>query len=144
MADLDSVKAKVQQLLVDRYNGVSLEKFGEFSLRHESARAFVRVFQPDADGEVFVKVVAPVLFGVTDGPDLWKHVAYHADDYFFGHLSLETDSDGETSIFFTHLLLGDYLDAEELHWALGACLTTANNLDDELQAQFGGRRFHEE
>ncbi len=40
----------------------------------------------------------------------------------------------------THTLLGDYLDEEELHNAVGAVVTTADRLDDELQSRFGGKR----
>ena len=36
--------------------------------------------------------------------------------------------------------LGDYLDEEELHNAVGAVVTTADRLDDELQSRFGGKR----
>jgi hypothetical protein len=40
-----------------------------------------------------------------------------------------------------HTLLGDYLDEEELHWALYQLLNTADKLDDELKQKFGGKRL---
>jgi hypothetical protein len=47
-------------------------------------------------------------------------------------------------IGYSHSLLGDYLDEEELGRAVGGMLFVADNLDDELEKQFGGSRFHEE
>ena len=42
---------------------------------------------------------------------------------------------------FSHTLLGDYLDPEELRSAIGAVATTGNDLDDEVQDRFGGERW---
>lgn len=48
------------------------------------------------------------------------------------------------AIFFTHSLLGDYLDEDELVRAVTGMLVVADEIDDELEKQFGGRRFHDE
>ena len=45
---------------------------------------------------------------------------------------------------FSQRLLGDYLDEEELTHTVVAIAGTADILDDELQAKFGGKRFHED
>jgi len=41
-----------------------------------------------------------------------------------------------------HSLLGDRLDADELVNAVEAVGAMANQLDDELQPRFGGRKFN--
>ena len=53
------------------------------------------------------------------------------------------EEDGSQTGFlqFAYTLLGDYLDEDELGTALWTVLFTADRLDDELQAQFGGRRW---
>lgn len=144
MGDAAAVKAKVQQYLTDAFRSVSIDRSGDFSLRHESARIFVEVTSKSADAPVIVKLTIPVLFGVNSGPELHEYVAFHADDYFFGHFSLESRDDGSTDLFFSHRLLGDYLDEAELEIAVAWMITTANDVDDELQARFGGTKFHED
>jgi hypothetical protein len=52
------------------------------------------------------------------------------------------NDDGRTGILgFEHAILGDHLDAPELHQAVAAVGFTADRLDDELQARFGGKRL---
>lgn len=144
MGDEAAVKIKVQQYLTEAFQSVSIDRSGQYSLRHESARLFVEVTSKGADEPVIVKLTVPLLFGVNNGPELHEHIAFHADDYFFGHLSLEPRSDGSTDIFFSHRLLGDYLDEAELEIAVAWMLGGANEMDDELQARFGGTKFHED
>ena len=143
MGNVDQVKAKVQSYLAQDFSGVTLEDDG-FSLRHGSARAFVRVYQRADDGPIIINITVPLLFGVRDGADLHQYVAFHADDYLFGHLSLYRQEDGRVDVFMTHHLLGDYLDQAELGHAIGGLLVTGNDLDDELQTTFGGNKFHED
>jgi len=91
-----------------------------------------------------VKFLIPVLHEVNDTPEVYEHVAFHSDDYLQGHLSLYRQEDGSLSIFFTHNLLADYIDFEEFARAFFATAGTADDLDDALQPQFGGKRWREE
>ena len=52
------------------------------------------------------------------------------------------EGDEGITVTFSHNLLGDYLDAEELMYAVGGVASSADELDDELVAKFGGRTFH--
>lgn len=47
-----------------------------------------------------------------DQPELHKFVAFHSDDYIFGHLVLIKNSEpaGTDDLIFTHSLFGEYLD----------------------------------
>lgn len=146
MADVAGVSAKVLGYLQEMGIKAVLEGPGEFSVRHGSARVFVEVVSPkpdDVDAPTLVKYTIPLLIGVNDTPDLYEYIAFHADDYVFGHLSLFRTSAGELRVFFTHQLLGDYIDEAEFRHALFGTLSSADTLDDELQARFGGSRFHE-
>lgn len=140
--NLQRVKEKVQSILTSNFT-VGLDRDGDFTIRHESAQGYVRCWQPEGAEHTIVRVEAPVLFGVQATPELFKHVALHAGDYVFGHLYAEETSDG-IMLLYGHSLLGDYLDEQELLRAVGGVIGTANNLDDELQGMFGGKRFHEE
>jgi hypothetical protein len=145
MGDVEAVKAKVQKYLISIFGGVGIDSDGDFWVRRGSARLYLRVVTvgTDADAPTFIILFTPLLRGVNDGPELHKYVAYHADDYRFGHLSLHQNDEGVTFVYFTHQLLGDYLDEPELGYAASGMLGTADEIDDELQVQFGGTRFHE-
>ncbi len=140
MADKALVKAKVQGFLAD---GWSAKLHGDgFVLELESAVMEVRVAQREdtPDGRVLIYLSSPFLWNVPATPEVFKYVALNADNYTFGHLSAYEDDHGSLTLYFSHTLLGDYLDQEELDTAIGAVLNTANDLDDELQKQFGGKR----
>jgi hypothetical protein len=138
------VRDKVQKILSSNFNRVEIDRDGDITLRHESARMFVRCWaKEEDDAPVIVAVESPLLLRVKPTPELFKHIALHSDDYVFGHLSAREGDDG-VLVLFSYNLLGDYLDEEELLRACFGVLGTANDLDDELQSKFGGERFHED
>lgn len=147
MGDTTAVGAKVQAYLQDLELKYMVEGAGEYSLRYNSIQMFIRVWTRDPNetsSPTHVRLMVPLLFGPEGGPELYEYIAFHSDDYVFGHLSLFRTDEGELRVFYTHTLLGDYLDAEEFNRALIGMANVADNLDDELQARFGGTRFHNE
>jgi hypothetical protein len=139
------LKDKVQRYLGDMVGAVQVTPDGDYTFQLESARVFVKCWIWEGPGAGIVSITAPLLMGCKASPELFEHVALHADDWLFGHLSARRSAtDGEVDLFFNHVLLGDYLDPEELKRAAGAVIGTANDLDDQLQAKFGGKRFHEQ
>ena len=52
-----------------------------------------------------------------------------------------SEKEGKFTLWLTHSLLGDYLDIEELKSAVATMANTADRLDDELKAKFGGERY---
>ena len=141
-ARLDATRMKVQGILTDEFKGVHLDGDGDLSIRHQSARVFVGVSEWGEDSTI-VRVWAPFLVGFEVTPEVYEFVAKKSGEYLFGHPVLREGSDGAL-LSFRHNLLGDYLDAAELNHAVVAVALTANDLDDEAQAKFGGRRFHED
>lgn len=141
--DLAATRAKMQQYLTKNFNDVNIDSDGDFSLRHGSSRVFVSAWTRDDADWTVVKLEVPLLFGVKEAPEVFEYVALHADVYIFGHLNVTRVEDG-LNIFLSHSLLGDYLDEDELVRATGVMGSIADELDDELKTQFGGRRFHEE
>jgi Putative bacterial sensory transduction regulator len=138
------LKDKVQRYLADMVGAVQLTPDGAYSFQAGSARVFVRCRPWGTSDNTLVNVICPVLFECPASPELYEHIALHADDYLFGHLSAQKADDGTISIYFTHTLLGDYLDPDELKHAVGGVVTTADQLDDQLKARFGGKRFHDD
>ena len=113
-------------------------------LWHESAACSVKVaeFDKDEDGQnTVVKVSAPILWNVKRTPALYEWVATSGQAYIFGRVACNISSvESETNLEFEYNLLGDNLDEAELITAVLMLLTTANDLDDELQKKFGGKR----
>lgn len=142
MGDIAAVKSKVQEILTSNFTGITLERDG-FSARQGSSRGFVTVTSKGDDQPTIVNIDFPLLFEAPASPELFEHLALHANDYIFGHLAAHKDEDGSVGIVLTHRLLGDYLDEDELGFALGWMAGVADDLDDELKAQFGGDRYHE-
>lgn len=137
------VREKVQKIVSSNFDRVELDKDGDLTFRHHSARIFVRCWTPADDGPIYINLMSPLLLQVKASPELFEHLALHADDKIFGHLHAKQFDDGVT-VFISHSLLGDYLDEEELTRACIAVLVSADELDDDLKSQFGGIRFHED
>lgn len=137
---VDIVRQKVQHFLT-KHARVELDRDGDFSVRFGSARVFIRVWDW-GDGDTVLSLWAPVVMGATRSPELYEHIATNADSYVFGHLGLEARDDGTVDISLSHRILGDFLDEPELMHAVTALVQTADKLDDDLAARFGGRTFH--
>ena len=141
--DVVATRAKVQQYLTQNFRDINVDKDGDYSLRRGSTRMFVSIRTHDDGDWTWVTLQIPVLLKVEETPAVFEYVALHSDDYIFGHLSASRSDDG-LAIVYSHSLLGDYLDEEELARAVGGMLYVADKIDDELEKQFGGVRFHSE
>jgi hypothetical protein len=156
MTDVADVKARVLEMLTEGL-GIEVQLRPEnevlVELPESSTAVFIRFFakefkSEEIEDQVFVNVSAPLLRGLSLTPELYRWVATEGTTYDVGCVQLyEVDEDdGSQTGFlrFVYTLLGDYLDEDELGTALWTVLFTADRLDDELQAQFGGRRWVDE
>jgi hypothetical protein len=77
---------------------------------------------------------------------LFEYVALNSSNWYFGHLGVRPDRDvpGTCYVEMNHNLLGDFMDPPEFKAALLGLAGSAEQLDDEIVARFGGRRAHEE
>ena len=141
--DVAATRAKVQQYLTQNFSDVNVDAKGNYSLRKGSTRMFVSVRTHDDGDWTWVTLQIPILLKVEETPAVFEYVALNSDEYIFGHLSASRTDDG-LMIMFSHALLGDYLDEEELGRAVAGMLYVADDMDDTLETQFGGSRFHEE
>lgn len=134
------VKEKVQRFLIDLLQNIQIDRDGDFNFRNGSAQVYVRV-APMGDASTYVSVWAPTNGDVPVTPELYKYLV-EQNHYRFGHLAL-SEKDGKAVINFTHQLLGDFLDPDELKMAVVVVAQTADQIDDQIKAKFGGRTFHE-
>lgn len=142
MSDLVRItKEKVQRYLTDLFGSVSIDRDGDFYVRNGSTMVFISVV-PGGEKYSLVRIFAPVLREVPESPACYKYVATANGRFVFGSLSAR-EAGGKLDLMFGHALLGEYLDPEELSSALSAVAITADAIDDEIKAQFGGVRFNE-
>ena len=149
MADVDQTMMKVQRLLTGPM-GLRISLQGEtitVSFSDSSTRIgqnFTAWGQNKAgDPSTLVQLSSPLLWGVEPTPAVYEWIARQGGKYYFGHVTAYDDSSeaGKLFLMMSHTLLGDYLDEEELHWALHTMLRIADELDDELKGKFGGKRL---
>ncbi len=133
----DLVYNKVRDMLLEEGLQVSLID-GGFQVPNDSTAVNISIV--DQEDRVLVQMFVPVLHHLPPSPELFEYVATEGQGYFFGNMHYVPDGD-EGLLVFEHTLLGDYLDSDELHTALAALAITGNELDEELQQKFGGKRF---
>lgn len=145
MSRIEQVQSDVRGFLQALGARATLEDSGALSVGHGSARCFINVWSPRPDDEnvaAIIQLSILLLSDITESPDVYQYIAFHADDYIFGHLSLGRDDFGKVNIYMTHHFLGGAVTQEGFSRALLSMLSTATDLDDQLQAEFGGSVFH--
>lgn len=149
MADVDTTMMKVQRLLTGPM-GLRIQLQGEtitVTFNDSSTRVNLNVTawgqNKSGDPSSLVRLSCPLLWEVEPTPAVYEWIAREGGKYYFGHVSAYDDASaaGKLFLMMQHTLLGDYLDEEELHWALYTMLQTADGLDDELKGKFGGKRL---
>lgn len=144
MATVEATTSRVQRILVDKFTGVSLTKTG-FCVEHGSTAAFVDVRDwgedPDGNPETLVRVGSPVGRDIAGTPELFKWVATEGQQQFFGGIRAMEQENGSWFLMLEHTLLGDFLDPAELETAVTFVLLAADDLDEKVRSQFGGKRY---
>ena len=141
MPTVDQVKNKVLRMMAKNYN-ITTSDDGDVILRHESAALSVSVVEwhPDQEGlNTVVKVSAPILWEVKRTAALYEWVATTGQTYLFGRTACNAGADASlTNVEFEQNILGDNLDepAEVNQFYMNL----VNDLDDELQKVYGGKK----
>jgi len=138
--DADTVTLRVGRMLAGAGVQANVTENG-YRIFYGSTAVAVNIV--DQKERVLVHLVAPLVLGVPNTPELAYWVAVEGQQMYFGAASLRPQEGGLADVFLEHTLLGDYLDEDELHTAIGAVLSTANDWDDELQQRFGGMRVED-
>ena len=100
-----------------------------------SALAEVGV-HPWGSHEAVVNTRAYVVTGAEITPELTHFLLRKNNETLFGAFGLDSDDD----IFFEHTIVGSTCDKEELHASVLAVVETADDLDEEIMARWGGQR----
>lgn len=149
MATVDQTMMKVQRLLTGPI-GLRIQLDGDtigVKFTDVSTQVHVRIIDwgKNKDGEprTLVRISAPLLRNVPPTPALYEYLARESPSLWFGNIRVWDDEEmkGMLSMTLGHTLLGDYLDEDELRVALFQILNSADELDDDLQKRFGGKRW---
>ena len=151
MATASEARAKVMKILTEGMElNVTIGKEERLSVRFDesSTAVFFDFSQQDFEGkapsQAFVHITAPMLRGLTTTNELYKWVAVNGTGFRIGCVEAFDNEDGTVFLRYKYVLLADFLDEDELSTAMWAVLYTADNLDDELQKEFGGKRWIDE
>jgi|APSaa5957512535_1039671.scaffolds.fasta_scaffold20275_4 hypothetical protein len=142
MTTTEEVRNKVQRILSQNWN-TRLGSDGEFMVDSGSTSCRITCFEGGNDS-TWILLQAPILIDVPLSGDLYEHVATAGNNQYFGKMHIHPNEDASTGwLWYSHTLLGDFLDPEELNQAIALVLFTADSFDDELQPRFGGKRLEE-
>jgi hypothetical protein len=118
--------------------GTTFVKFNEdvplMHVPHGSTFASIQV-SPWADSAV-VRVTAHVARGVTVDAALLEELNRQNNQFVFGAFLVDEDAD----VLFQQTILGPTIDEDELRHTVQAVLTTADQVDEQIVARWGGRR----
>jgi Archaeal ATPase./Tetratricopeptide repeat. len=133
---VEVLRSKVESYLRQKQVGYEARSDGTFWIRQGSTIVTVSA---NAWGErTLVKLAAPVALDITKiTPELTRFLLEKNSELLFGKFSLDTR--GRT-IWYEHVLLGDFLDVEELFIAVAAVALTADEHDEQVSKMADGRR----
>ncbi|MEM1169556.1 MAG: YbjN domain-containing protein [Cyanobacteria bacterium P01_H01_bin.35] len=130
------------------YNKISLwmrELFDKFPCTRQDlpgvnlfmGSAFVEVFVfPWGDDEAIINTRSSVVTDVNLTPDLLKFLLLENSKMRFGAFGIDDDN----NIIFEHTIVGSTCDKPELEASVKAVLKIADEYDDKIVEQWGGKR----
>jgi hypothetical protein len=145
MSRTDEVRNKVQRILAEDLGSVKVDKDGDFVVVHESAVTFVQVYsrnESDPEADIVINAFCPLIIDVPLTSALYEWVATEGQEFYFGSCRVVKDDNGKTGrVLYKYSIVGNDLDPNELFTLVYTVAMTANQLDNDLQKQFGGNLF---
>jgi hypothetical protein len=137
-----AINTKVENLLREALPDVSFvdEGPGSWGARNESVLIKVVVNTEDFPDKPFVDVIGFVLLNVKDDLKIYKYLMTDKS-FIFNKWEIEPGEDnGTIHLYLTARVLIDDLDASELAFAIMTTAVIADDIDEEIQKMFGGKR----
>lgn len=143
--NLAKLKEKVERYLkevVDRYEVV----MDSYRVRYGSTVVSIEpeVWNEEKDTTI-LRLIAVVLVGVkrTGNEKMFEELSQLNDTYRFGkfYWTPTDDNEDEGIIFVEQQMLGEFVDFEEFKQILISLAFAADEVDDQLQARYGGERW---
>jgi hypothetical protein len=151
MGSIVEAKDKVLTMLTEGMNlKVQVGKENKISVRFDDLSTAVffnfteQEFDGDAAPQTFVYITAPILRNVPPSDKLYKWISIQGTGFRLGCVEAFESEDGTLFLRYKYVLLADFLDEDELSTAMWSVLHTADDLDDILQKEYGGKRWVDE
>lgn len=137
MSKIDEIQVKVQKFLSKDLGNISVDSDGIIEFPFGSTKVTVSV--KERMGEVVVEVFSPVIFepkkidGLLEQLNLMNMVSPVSWVYL--------DLDDLNLVIAKYSVLGDFLDFEELKYAISIVCNSADSMDDQMAETFNAKRF---
>lgn len=130
---------KTRDHLHELFGEVDVRLSGDtFVLQEGSTFVYLRTF-PIGEKQAGVEVFSYVVIDVDVTEALMRYLLTSNLRLMFGGFGLAIDDDGKGAVVLTHTILGSGMDRVELYASVSAIARVADNLDDQIVAQFGGK-----
>lgn len=151
MTELLVVKDKVQRALSQVFTIVNVTDTG-YTVPYESTMCWVEFFEvtdPEARAfrqeldlpTIIITFWAVVAADVRASDAMFKWIATEGHAYDYGAVKALQRDDGLYNVLFQYNLAGESVDPMEVKNALLSVCTTADEIDEQFVATFGGRRY---
>ena len=143
MPTVAEVRSHVLMVLAKQM-AVEVNDDGEIMLMHESVMCVVSVVAWDpknAASDIVIQVRVPVLWEAPRTPVLYEWVATAGQKHMIGRVTCDPDPNPAlTNLFMEYAIIVEDLADSMILNAVGALVTAVNDVDEEWQKHFGGKR----
>lgn len=135
----EQLSRQVGDFLLSHFPGSREDRPGEWTVRNESARVYVTLSAGLGPAGGLLSVQCPLVHRVPVSAELFRWVATTGQDHTVGRVFLVMSGEHDTcELWFGHTCILDVLVPSHLLGSVYPVLTTSNDLDNHLQARFGG------
>lgn len=135
---LNATTEKVTTFLKQSYpDYVAFDEY-TFTIKRGSSQVMV-VVRPYTEDDTIVEFISNVVYETNVNPDLMYFLLRKNTELHFGGFGLLFDD----TVIFSYSIAGKNLDENEFRTALNSVAIIADYYDDEIIAQFGGKRAQE-
>ena len=134
---LDEVRATLQEIFSVQGVPAATTEGGGFVVPVGSAQTYVDL-AVEADGTPVIDVWCPLVRDAPPTPALFRHAAGFPG--MFGRMVVERTGDDAVQVVYHQTLVGSPISPDVILPILSIVAHTADELDDELIARFGGTR----
>jgi hypothetical protein len=135
----EALSRQVGEFLLSHFPDSREHQEDEWTVRNDSARVFVTVGPGLGSAGCILSVQCPLVHRVPVSDELFRWVATYGQDHVIGSVYLVMSGERNTcELWFGHTCILDVLVSSHILGSVYPVLTISNDLDNQLQARFGG------
>ena len=137
MTKVDEIQIRVQKYLSKELGNISVDEDGIIEFPFSSTKVTIGV--KELMGEVVVEVFSPVIFEPKNINGLYEklNVLNMVSPVSWVYIELDNSS----LVIAKYTVLGEFLDFEELRYAISIVCNSADSLDEDMAKEFKAKRF---